>query len=459
MASPAVEALFGWLPTELVGQSVEVLIPEETRSAHQRHRDAYAANPVARPMGSGLDLWGKRRDGSCFPVDVSLAPVLLDGRALVGAFVRDATERRRREDLLRYVNQISRQVLAGDPTPEILSLTARRARDLASGRASWVVLPAGSDRFVVAAADGEGTRVLVGAELSSDDTLSKRAMVESKPLVVEHMALHPHVLAASRSLGLGPGLYLPMSAQEGPIGTLVVARSVGQDAFSAVERAALEVFASAAAVVLSLGRARQELERLCVVSEHERIARDLHDTVIQRLFALGMSLQGLRHLVDGLVEERIGSAVEAIDEVIREIRETIFGLSAAPTDGPDIRGQLRRVAAEAVANLGFEPRLNFRGPVEVALDEDLLTDLLAVAREALSNVARHAKACSVELVLRVDGPRLILSIADDGVGIPDGPSAGHGLANLAARAEKRGGELYVARRHPAGTLVEWRVPL
>jgi PAS domain S-box-containing protein len=458
MASPAAETLFGWPPEELVGQAVELLVPEDARHLHERHRRAYAARPTARAMGSGLELRGRRRDGSTFPVDVSLAPVVLDGTWRVGVFVRDATERRRGEDLLRHVNEISRRLLAGRPTAETLGLTAHRARGLVGASAAWVVVPAGPGTLTVAAADGEGTEALLGAELSGEASLSARAMAEGAPIPVADMAGEPAVLVHARPLGLGPGLYLPMAAEEGPIGALVVARPSGQDPFTPAEADVLEVFASASAIVLALGRAREELEALCLVAEHDRIARDLHDTVIQRLFALGMNLQSLERLADGVVGERIGAAVGAIDEVIREIRETIFDLSRPDTGGPDIRRRLRQVAGEAAAQLGFEPRVGFRGPVEAAVSDEVAPHLLAAAREALSNVARHARAQSVEVVLSAQDGSLVLSVADDGVGTSDGPSAGHGLANLAARADRLGGKLRLSPRRPRGTVLEWQVP-
>ena len=459
MASSSVEALFGWRPDELVGQGVEVLIPEEVRDLHERHRGGYSRHPIPRALGSGLDLHGRRRDGTVFPVDVSLVPVVIGGTPRVGAFIRDVTESCRGENLLRYVNEISRELLTGRSTPDTLALTARRARILVEAALAWVVVPHGRGALTVVAADGEGAEALVGAKLSPESSFSARAMADGVPLPVGDMTADPAVLPEVRRLGLGPGLYLPMLAEGTSIGALVVARSAGEEAFAPAEVRSLEMFVSAASIVLSLGQAREELHKLQIVSERERIARDLHDTVIQRLFALGMFLQGLERIADGLVAERIGHVVGSIDQVIREIRETIFDLNGPDVSGPDVRKQVREVAAEAAAQLGFEPRVAFRGPVEAALPDEVVPHLVAVVREALSNAARHAKATTVEVVLAAAADGSVgLSVADDGVGIPEGPSAGHGLANMQSRAAKLGGVLRVARRHPSGTLVEWRVP-
>jgi len=458
MANPAVESLFGWPPDELVGQPVELLIPEDLRDLHRRHRATYTTRPATRAMGSGLDLRGRRRDGTSFPVDVGLAPLAVDGYTWIGAFVRDATDRRRGEDLLRFVNEISRALLAGQPTAETLRLTAGRARALVEADAAWVVVPRDGAQLAVAAADGNGAEVLLGAEVSATHSLSSRVMREGRPLVVADMARDPAVIAGVRHLGLGPGLYLPMAADSGAMGTLVVARGAGCPTFEPAETQVLEVFSAAAAIVLSLGQARAELETLRLVSEHERIARDLHDTVIQRLFALGMSLQALQGLTEGIVRERVAEAVVTIDDVIREIRETIFDLAQPEAGAAGIRRRVREVVGEAAQQLGFAPRVAFRGPVEAAIDDRLLPDIVSVVREALSNVGRHARASAAEVVLDARNGSIVLSVADNGVGFGGGPSAGHGLANLEARATKLGGELRLTRRHPSGTLLQWRVP-
>jgi PAS domain S-box-containing protein len=141
LASPQVEDLFGYRPEELLGEPVEKLIPEHLRDSHVGHRSSYSATPTARAMGSGLELHGRRKDGSTLPIDVSLAPVTVDGMNIVCAFVRDATERRRREDLLRIVNEIARVLLAEQDTAQTLALTCRRSLVLAEADASWIVLP------------------------------------------------------------------------------------------------------------------------------------------------------------------------------------------------------------------------------------------------------------------------------------------------------------------------------
>jgi signal transduction histidine kinase len=313
--------------------------------------------------------------------------------------------------------------------------------------------------MVVAAADGEGSEVFVGALIPRDGSLSAHVMEDGQTRLVEDMVAEPAVLPEARAAGLGPGLYVPMLSETGALGALVLARSHSDGSFNHGEVSVAEVFASAAAIILALGRARQSLEDLRMTAEQERIARDLHDTVIQRLFALGMRLQAAERLADATVGERIRSAVDAIDEVIREIRETIFDLNRPDSNDPHLRQILRKVAAESAEQLGFTPRLAFRGPVEAAVSDELAAQLVSVLREALSNVARHAQASSVDVVLVAAAGSVTISIADDGVGIPEGLSAGHGLENMGTRAAQLGGELVVSRRSPCGTLLRWQVPI
>ena len=337
LASSAVEQLFGYPPNEITGRPVELLLPEAVHDVHRSHRHGFAKEPTARAMGAGLDLQGRRRDGTVLPVDVSLSPVRVEGRLLTAAFVRDATERRRSKDLMQNINDVTREVLASATRIEVLTLICERTHSLVDAALAWIVLPAGGagkGQLRVEAVAGRGVEGLVGATLDSEASLSGRAMGGDSPVVVPDMHADPSVVLPAREAGLGPGVYFPMATQDGPIGALVVARAAAAPMFLPSEIAAAEVFAAAAAVGLALGDARQAIEDLRLVAEHERIARDLHDTVIQRLFALGMGLQGAQRLAEPGVSKRIGDAVRAIDEVIREIRETIFDLNRPAGAGP-----------------------------------------------------------------------------------------------------------------------------
>jgi PAS domain S-box-containing protein len=459
VAGPATSAIFGYHPDELVGQSIELLLPEETRTLHRVYRATYAAAPENRPMGVGRALYGRHRNGSVFPVDVSLVPTVIDGRRRFGAFVRDATARRRGDDILRFINQISRGVISSEATGELLDATAQRARILVGATCAWISVRAG-DEMVVAAADGEAADTLAGAGLPWEHSIAARAMMRSETVEVADMAADPGVLPEARAAGFGPGLYLPMQAEEGPVGSLVLVRGRGDHPFDQDERAAAEVFASAAAIVLALASARESRDRMRIAAEHERIGRDLHDTVIQRLFGLGIRLQAAERMAEGTVAERIRTAVDAIDDVIREIRETIFDLNRPDgSEGSSFRSRARSLIDEAAETLGFRPRLAFRGPVHSVVSDETSTQVLAALRDALSNIGRHAKASAVDIAVSVAEGSVTLTVSDDGTVILDDQPGANGLADMISRATAVGGECTVTSRSPAGTLVRWSVPM
>ena len=194
------------------------------------------------------------------------------------------------------------------------------------------------------------------------------------------------------------------------------------------------------------------VQSLALVHDRERIARDLHDTVIQRLFATGLSLQGTVRLVRGGAEvmERIEQAVEDLDVTIKHIRSAIFGLSTTADSGDGVRDRVRSLVQETAAVLGFEPRVVFDGPVDTMVPEAIAADLLATIGEALTNVARHAGATRVDVSL---------TVADNGVG-PPAPATpgGQGLDNMAVRAERHGGTLQLDAGRTGGTTLTWRAP-
>ena len=197
---------------------------------------------------------------------------------------------------------------------------------------------------------------------------------------------------------------------------------------------------------------------IAVADDRERIARDLHDTVIQRLFASGLQLQALLNRVDPDVRDRLDMVVDGLDETIRDLRTAIFALQSSPHHGErGLRGELLDVVIEASTSLGFEPRLQFEGPIE-SIDEPLRGQVVPVVREALANVARHAQARSARVIVEV-GDEVIVSVTDDGVGAPVDVVGGRGLRNLADRAEEFGGSLELEIAPEGGTALAWRVPV
>jgi two-component system, NarL family, sensor histidine kinase DevS len=459
LASPAVTTLFGYGTEELLGESIDLLVPDSRKEVHVDHLRHFFEAPHPREMGVGLDLAGRRRDGVELPIDVSLTPVNLDGVLYVAAFVRDATERRRALNRLNAVNEITKRLLAGAQMQEILPLVAHSARLLCDSDAAWIVMQTSVTQFEIVSVDGNGTEVLLGVPLSVDTSRSAEVMRTGHPDVVDDLSTADNVPAGVVGLNLGPGLYVPFVADQRRLGTLVLGRVHGQPSYHPLDVAFAEVFAGAAATAIEMGSVRAEIDRLSIIAEDERIARDLHDTVIQELFALGMSLQALGSSATGAVGDRISAAVESLDDVIRQIRNTIFRLPGRNEVVTGLREEMLRLADRYQHELGVLPRIAFLGPVDIAVPEIVSEHLLHVFGEGLSNVGRHAQASKIEAVVAVEGEWLSFSLTDDGVGVGDGPSAGNGIRNMSTRAENLGGTFSVSRRDPKGTVVEWRVPL
>jgi PAS domain S-box-containing protein len=458
LVSPAVTSLFGYQPDELRGRSIDVLVPDSRKERHDDHLRHFFESPHPREMGAGLELAGRRRDGVELPIDVSLTPVTLGGELFVAAFVRDASERRRALHRLSAVNEITKRLLAGATMHEILPLVTEKARDLCDSDAAWIVMPAATE-FEIVSVDGVGTERLLGVHLSAATSRSAEVMRSGQPDVIEDLSTADNVPPGVSDLDLGPGLYVPFAADQHRLGTLVLGRVHGGAPFQPLDAAFAELFAAAAATAIELGSVRAEIDRLSIVAEDERIARDLHDTVIQELFALGMSLQALGSSTTGVVGDRLSAAVESLDDVIRQIRNTIFRLPGRNGPATGLREEMLRLADRYHSEMGALPRVAFHGPVDVAIPEMVREHLVHVFGEGLSNVARHAHASKIDAVIAVEGEWLSFSLSDDGVGIDEGPSAGSGVRNMSVRAENLGGTCSVKRREPQGTIIEWRVPL
>jgi PAS domain S-box-containing protein len=299
--NPRLLEMTGYAESDLIGQSVDLLVPQRKRATHVAHRTQYVAHPVLRPMGSGLDIVCQRKDGSIFHADIALSPVKIDGDPVIVAAVRDATQRR------------------------------------------------------------------------------------------------------------------------------------------------------------SLERARRDAEeRLHLLEQQERLGRDLHDGIIQSVFAVGMSLQALlSRVTDPMVVDRLTQSIRALDDTITELRGFIFGLGTLTT-AEETRAGLERLVAEARSQSGIQ--------VSGVIDADALARvgehgqvLLLVAREALSNVRRHSMAEHCELALRLHGDAVELTVTDDGRGFDTtAPTGGLGLANAHARAHEIGADHDVTSS-PSGTVVRFRL--
>ena len=366
---------------------------------------------------------------------------------------------RRRERWLQASAEVTTSLLSGTEPNEVLGVVARRAREIAEARSTFIALPTASNSLVVEVSDGYGAERLLGLAVAIEGTLLGRAFSGTEAVTIAGLAADDP-LGAALERSTGPTMLVQLRDSGGVRGILAIIMAAGGIPFVSQAAATLEVFAGQAAVALQLAEARREGERVHLYEDRDRIARDLHDLVIQRLFASGMQLESMARLLDN--EEavtRVRAVVDELDTTIREIRSAIYALQTPSRDGTgNVRGQLLEAADLAAAALGFAPSVRFEGPVDALVRPSLAPDLVAVLVEGLSNVARHATADHVDVIVIADQTEISLQIRDDGVGLPP-TGRRSGLANLAERAARNGGS-FVAGPGPAGgTELRWHVPL
>jgi signal transduction histidine kinase len=390
--------------------------------------------------------------------DLAVALAAAAGAAVHNARLYEETQRRER--LLEALRDVGYGLLRGQPPEEVLHGVADRARALAEADVATIVLPDATGRqLVIEVAVGLGADGLKGVAFTAGESLSGEVIRSGEGIVLDDasaasQAFQPAIAAA----GLGPCVVVPLLREGRPAGTLLVGNQLGRRQFTDADLALVETFAAQASVVLEYARAQREIQRLAIVADQERIARDLHDTVIQQLFATGMSLQAAsRSVTDPLVVERIQGAVDDLDRTIKDIRSTIFALQTRSTRR--VRDEVLAVTSEAAQALGFDPHVRFSGAVDALVDAEVAAHLLSTLREALSNVARHAAATRVDVEVTASPDSVLLTVADDGIGIPPDPARRSGLRNMAERADALGGKFGAERRPDGGTSVEWRVPL
>jgi signal transduction histidine kinase len=368
-------------------------------------------------------------------------------------------ESQQRELWVALQGEIATSLLAGAPLAEILDTVARGARELTDADASTVLLYDGASSLTLCAADGQGLRELVGQRIPAENTLSGRIIGTGEPAILTDTAAAEVTSEPLLSLdAMERALFVPLVANRRTTGTLAVGRMTGSRQLTQTDFWLLESFASHVSMALEYGRARDDLERLAVVEDQERIARDLHDTVIQQLFATGLSLQATaQRASDSRTAERIQQAVDSLDTIIRDIRSAVFALRSKTSGGSDIRSTVRDIATQIFESSDVKVDLHFDGPVDTAIDDDVEQHVTATVREALSNVNRHARASRVDVFLTVASD-LVIRVVDDGIGVAVGGRRSSGLLNLRKRAESLGGTMVLATPAAGGTALEWRVP-
>ncbi|WP_309500679.1 sensor histidine kinase [Streptomyces shenzhenensis] len=425
---------------------------------------------VREQVFGNLYLTEKRGGGGFDEEDVSVTSTLAVAAGVAIDNARLYEESRLRERWLRASAEISHRLMSGSVSGEALGLIAERAREITGSALAAVATPmeeTGSLAVEIAVGvDAEAHRGLV---LSPDRTLMGLAFSRGAA-VISADVLHDERVSAEppRFGGLGPAVAIPIGTggaggAGGVRGVVLLAREAGGPLFTVEETEPLGVFAAQAALAMELAERRRDAEEIAVLKDRDRIARDLHDLAIQRLFATGMTLQSAGRFIEhSEASERVLRAVDDLDETIKIIRSTIFGLRAREGGaGTGLRARAVRVAGEAAGALGFAPSVRMEGLLDTEVSKEIADHVVAVLSEALTNVARHARAGRVEVVLVTGGRELVLTVRDDGVGIAPGGRRS-GLRNMAERAEELGGRLEwesPAGGGGGGTTLVWRVPV
>jgi signal transduction histidine kinase len=408
----------------------------------------------------------ERIDGGEFTADDEELVAAL--AATAGVAIENARlyeQSQRRQDWLQASAKITRQLLSAEGE-EPLQLIAREARQIADADVVTVVLPTESrERMMVEVAAGRAADELTGMSYPIEHTLTGLALSSGHPVLVGDADDSDYDSHLSEVLPVGPVMVLPLVGTVDTRGALVIARLRGRNRFDDADLDMATTFANHAAVALELADGRENQQRMILLEDRDRIARDLHDHVIQRLFAAGLAVESVAAR-PGSDETslRLRRVVTELDETIRQIRTSIFQLRGPMTaEVGTTRSAVLSVVSELQPVLGFEPRVTFAGPVDLAAPDASVDDLIAALREALTNVARHAKARCVDVAVEATTDSLVLEVTDDGVGVGDG-SRWSGLANLRARAEHHGGTFTIGPiaeppNYRQGTLLRWTIPL
>jgi signal transduction histidine kinase len=382
--------------------------------------------------------------------------------ATAGVAIENArlfADARLRQQWLAASADVTRRVMDGDEGA--LRLIAREVRTLADADLVTLVLP-DEGRLRVAVADGARASTLQGHTYPRGETLSELVLETGDPVRLadahDTEAVDGRTIYLAGQVNVGPVMVLPLLGRERVRGTLVVGRDPHRRPFTETDVEMATTFAGHASISLELAEARLNEERVLLLEDRARIARDLHDHVIQQVFAAGLvlqaSVQRLGHSVD---TSGLQQVVDNLDEAIRQIRVSIFQLS--PPTNAGLRASLMEVVHEVRPGLGFDPRIDFDGPIDSVSSEDLARDVLAVVREALTNVAKHAHATTLQLSVHATTTQLTVTVSDDGRGIGE-TDRRSGLDNLQHRAENRRGSMVLAEVPDlGGTTIVWTVPI
>ena len=408
------------------------------------------------PVRIGEEIFGNlyltEPQGGEFTADdeeLAIALAAAAGAAIANARRFAESEQRRR--WLDASAELTPRLLSGQGGPAHTLITAY-ATAAAEADFAALALPEGQDQLLVAGVTGELTAGMMNQVAPLADSLAEQAIRTGKPSLVTGDRCE----AAAATLGadIGPLVVVPLAAGEQVRGALMLGRLATRPGFTEADLDMAASFAGHAAVAMELAQARTDQIILAQAEDHDRIAGDLHDHVIQELFALGMRLEGHAARSDPVTAERVNGYVDTLDEVIKKIRTSIFGLQQPRRAPAGLPVRVMEIIEEHTPQLGFTAGVSFTGPLDPGPDETLAHDILAVTREALSNCARHARATAVSISLALKGGLITLDITDNGRGLGT-PARSSGLSSMRRRAERNGGTFLLSTPASGGTRLSW----
>ncbi|MFD4319059.1 GAF domain-containing sensor histidine kinase [Streptomyces sp. NPDC058548] len=453
--------------------------PEPLRLAElSEHPASYGFPPHHPPMHTFLgvpirvrdEVFGnlyltEKRGGGDFDVeDEAVVTTLAVAAGIAIENARLYEEGRLRQRWLAASSDLTSALLSGAEETEVLDGMLEQAVDIAGADMGVFYLVGAGGELRGSLARGEGAEAHRGVVLpTSEGTLVEAALAQEGLVTVVDVENEPRIrVQPERWEGFGPAVAVTVGTKERLSGVLILARRHGRPPFTGSEITALPGFAGQAALALELADRRRDAEQVILLEDRDRIARDLHDLAIQRLFATGMTLQSARRFVEHPeAADRLTRAIDDLDATIKIIRSTIFGLREHETsEAPKLRNRVVKAVDEVATTLGFTPALRMEGLLDTDVPGEAAEEVIAVIGEALTNVARHARARRAEVSVVAEDGVLAVTVSDDGTGIEQ-DGARSGLRNLSERAERLGGTMSVhARTEPSsGTVLEWRIPL
>ena len=406
---------------------------------------------IGEEVFGNLYLTERSRGGEFTAEDEQLAIALA---ATAGAAIANARRFAESEQRRRWLDasaELTSLLLSGAAV-QPHALIARLAAAAADADFATLAVPHGADQVIVTGVTGELAAGMMNQIEALADSLAGQAIRTGKPSLVTGDGRQ--AAAAALGTGTGPLIIVPLATGEQVRGALLLGRVAARPGYTGTDLDMAAAFADHAAMTMELAQARTDQITLAQAEDHDRIAGDLHDHVIQDLFAFGMRLQGYAARTDPATAERVSGYADTVDEIIKKIRTSIFGLHQPRAAPAGLPARVMEIIEEHTPQLGFTPGIRFAGPLDPGPDEALAHDILAVIREALSNCARHAHATAVAISLVLQDGLITLDITDNGRGLGT-PARSSGLASMRSRAERNGGAFQLTTPATGGTQLTW----